>query len=465
MNPIPIPIAPVLSLFAELFSHRCIQGWIDSQESISGSRGFYRRIYSLAVTLWYLIYQRLNADKTLDAAVKDLRAGGADRLSPSRRQPLSKKVRSHDTTSYNDARQRMPVEFLLWALGKIGTSAQKAFKTVALANRSFQLLDGSSLAIASNLAVTPHYPPARNQHGCSDWCLMRVVLGFCAVSGVILSAIEGPMLLSEQALSWSLMAQAVASTVWIADRNFGVWSVVAQALHHHQDVIVRMTHARAQRIGRGRTWVSGQDEIITWHRTKHDKFAPGTADVLVQGRLIYVRVCREGHFMDLWLFTTLLDREAFPVSRLVELYGWRWQVELDFRYVKTQLDMQMLDVRSAPMARREFYAGLIAYDLVRLMMATAEQPEGDHPAPALSFSQVRRVLVLWLAEWGKDWRSRRGSLAEKVQRLIDQVAQQRLPKRTKPRLNEPRRVRRRPKTFPTLRGSRQAAREKMLPSK
>jgi hypothetical protein len=46
-------------------------------------RGFYERIFSLQVTLWYLIFQRLNDDRTLSAVIKDLRAGGAERLAPS----------------------------------------------------------------------------------------------------------------------------------------------------------------------------------------------------------------------------------------------------------------------------------------------------------------------------------------------------------------------------------------------
>ena len=41
---------------------------------------FYQRIFSLRVTLWYLIYQRLNFDATLAAVVHNVREGGADRL-------------------------------------------------------------------------------------------------------------------------------------------------------------------------------------------------------------------------------------------------------------------------------------------------------------------------------------------------------------------------------------------------
>jgi hypothetical protein len=463
-----IPISTVLHLFAQLFGHKMAEQWFRSRPSPAASdrpRGYYDRIYSLVVTLWYLIFQRLNADKTLDAAVKDLRKGGADRLSPSPRKRLSRQVRSTDTTSYNEARQRMPLGFLLWAIGQIAQYVQNGLRSVGVATRSFQLIDGSTLAVLRNTCLAAAYPPASNQHGQSDWCLMRVVVGFCAFTGVVMSATEGPMLVGEQALAWGLMAQAIAGSVWIGDRNFGIWSVVAQALHHHQDVVVRLTQSRAARLTRGRKWVSGQDEVVEWHRTKHDQIAPGTEEVQVKGRLIFVRVPREGRFVSLWLFTTLMDREAFPIQRLVELYGWRWDAEVDFRYVKTVLDLQQLTVKSPAMARKEFYAALIAYDLVRIVMAAAGEPQAGQPGPGLSFSQVRRVLVSWLNDWAKDWRSRKGNLAVKIEQLIAEAALQGLPRRKKPRPSEPRRIRRRSAKFPPLTGSRAAARAKMQKSK
>lgn len=460
-----IAVPTVLQLFARLFSHQMAEQWLQSQspEALSGHpRGFYDRIYSLVVTLWYLVFQRLNPDKTLDAVVKDLRKGGADRFSPSPRKRLSKQVKSADTTSYNDARQRMPLGFLKWILQKMGELVLAGLRQCGLITRSFQLLDGSTMPALRNARMEAAFPPASNQHGKSDWCLMRVVVGFCAFTGVVLSATEGSMLIGEQALAWTLMAQALAETVWIGDRNFGIWSIVAQARRHHQDVIVRLTRARAARLKRGHTWVSGQDEVVEWRRTKHDKIAPGTEKVQVKGRLIFVRILREGRFVDLWLFTTLMDREAFPISRLVELYGWRWQAEVDFRYLKTSLDMQQLMVKSPEMARKEFYAGLIAYNLVRIVMAAAGEPQSDQPASPLSFSQVRRVLASWLTDWAKDWRSRQGNLAKKIEQLIAQAALQSLPKRKKPRPSEPRRARRRSAKFPPLIGSRAAARAKML---
>jgi hypothetical protein len=442
--------------------------WCRSQDPKAASdhpRGYYNRIFSLVVTLWYLIFQRLNADKTLDAVVKDARKGGADRFSPSRRERLSQKIRSKETTSYNDARQRMPLDFLIWVIGRIAQYIQDGLRSTGMAVRSFQLIDGSTLAVLRNELVAVAYPPAKNQHGQSDWCLMRVVVGFCAFTGVVLSATQGPMLVGEQALAWGLMAQAMAGTVWIGDRNFGIWSVVAQALLHHQDVVVRMTQSRTNRLTRGRKWVSGQDEEVEWRRTKHDRIAPGTEDVPVKGRLIYVQVRREGRLIDLWLFTTLMNREEFPVERLVELYGWRWQAEVDFRYVKTVLELYQLKVKSPEMACKEFYAALIAYDLVRIVMAAAGEAPPGQPGQRLSFSQVRRVLASWLQDWAKDWRSRKGKLAKQTEQLIAEATLQRLPKRKKRRPSEPRRTRRRAAKFPPLIGSRADARAKMEKSK
>ena len=79
------------------------------KKSVPAGR-FYQRIFSLRVSLWYLIFQRLNFDHSLAAVVSDVRAGGADRLGRRGRRMLSKRIRSTQTSGYNQARQRLPLE-------------------------------------------------------------------------------------------------------------------------------------------------------------------------------------------------------------------------------------------------------------------------------------------------------------------------------------------------------------------
>ena len=142
---------------------------------------------------------------------------------------------------------------------------------------------------------------------------MRIVVGFCVRSGAVLSALEGAMQRSEQAMAWTLIEAAAAFTIWIGDRNFGVWSVVAQAVRYRQDVLVRLTRARAAKLAGGRPLHSGEDRLIQWAPSRSDQAPPGTERRAVSGRLIYVRLQKNGQWIDRWLFTPLAATD-YPVE-------------------------------------------------------------------------------------------------------------------------------------------------------
>ena len=461
----------VLEVFALLFSNRWLTQWQKKRRAQKrrprtgrgrpkpAPRRFYERIFSLRVTLWYLIFQRLSFDQTQAAVVVNLREGGADRLGRRRAGKLSHRVRSTHTSAYNQARQRMPLELLCEALAHL---RQGLLKLVGLApapaqrpgpdQRTRQILDGSTLAVLVNPRLAADYPPASNRNGKSDWSLLRIVVGFCARSGAVLSALEGAVQQSEQAMAWTLIEAAADFTIWIGDRNFGIWSVAAQAVRCHQDTLTRLTRARAAKLTRGQPMYSGEDRLIQWSPSRKDKVPPGTKRSEVSGRLIYVRLQKNGKWIDLWLFTTL-DAPDYPVDLLVRWYGQRWQAELHFRSVKTQMKLAELDVCTPEMARKEFYAGLLAYSLVRAVMWGAGQRlEGG--IKVLSFSQARRVLLARFEAWG------RGviGLDNWSRQLLEEVAQHTLPKRSKERPSEVRRVRHRRLKYPPLIGSRAAAR-------
>ncbi|HEX7597503.1 MAG TPA: IS4 family transposase [Polyangia bacterium] len=461
----------VLEVFAFLFSKRWMGQWQkkwraqkrlapggpDRPKSAQGR--FYERIFSLRVTLWYLLFQRLNFDQTQAAVVVNLREGGANRLGRRRAGKLSRRLRSTQTSAYNQARQRMPLALLSEALAylrqgllKLVGLAPAPRKRPGPAERTRQILDGSTLAVLVTPRLAAAYPPARNQSGKSDWSLMRIVVGFCARSGAVLSALEGAMQRSEQAMAWTLIEAAAAFTIWIGDRNFGVWSVVAQAVRYRQDVLVRLTRARATKLAGDQPLHSGEDRLIQWSPSRSDQAPPGTERLAVSGRLIYLRLQKNGQWIDLWLFTTL-DATDYPVALRVGWYGQRWQAELHFRSVKTQMKLAELDVCTPEMARKEFYAGLLAYSLVRAVMWGAGQRlEGG--IKTLSFSQARRVLLERFKTWGQGV----VALDNWSRQLLEQVAHQTLPKRSKERPSEVRRVRHRRLKYPPLKGSRAAAR-------
>ena len=136
---------------------------------------------------------------------------------------------------------------------------------------------------------------------------------------------------------------------------------------------------------------------MSWEPGAHDQVYRGLKKEPVPGRLVAQRVHRRGFRpQTLFMFTTLTNTVDYPPQRLVELYCVRWQVELDFRTVKVTMDLHQLEVKSADMVQKEFYAGLMAYNLVRGLMALAAERTGCAPA-RLSFATARTHLLAELS--------------------------------------------------------------------
>ena len=122
------------------------------------------------------------------------------------------------------------------------------------------------------------------------------------------------------------------------------------------------------------------------------------------------------------------------------------------------MDLGFLECHSAQMARKEWLAGLIAYNLIRWTMAAAAAL-AQVPVQLLSFSRARELLLGWCIRSGV-----RGPTLASWKRLLSRIAQARLPKRRKRRPSEPRAIRAFQKDVAKLEGSRAAARKKLAKS-
>jgi len=411
---------------------------------------FYDRLFNPIVTLWYLVCQRLRVDGTLQAALADAWAGGADRL----RRGLSRKLRSLATTALSDARQRLPLAFLQEVLGLqagrlLGLHPQAQWRGLGL-----RLMDGTTLRLRPYGDIPRHFPPHDNlsPHP-AYWCLVRVVVLFCLHTGAVLGYALGPQTLSEQVLAAQLILQHPGLFLYIGDRNFGIFRIAQAARGAGAQVLLRLTQSRARRL-LGRSLRLGIFDAI-WSPTRHDQQQEGCSRDPVQGRLIVVRVQRPGfRSQTLYLFTSL--NATYPAQELVLLYGFRWHIELNLRYLKTQMRLVQLECKSAAMAEKEWVAGLLAYNLIRAVMLCAALEAGLTPLQ-VSFSAARRLLHYWLEDFG------RGQILSlrRWKTLLVLVGKSRLPHRPLPRPPEPRAQRHLRQAFPPLYGSRAKARRQL----
>jgi hypothetical protein len=445
----PKPAAPtagqLLAAFRRLLPDRQVWKLATQQKG-----RFYNRLFTPIVTLWYLLFQRLGSDHTLEKVLSDAHGGGADGLRPG----LSQELRSTATTSYSDARQRLPLAFL-WQCLKI-----QARRIVSLNPKALWhgwvlcLLDGSTVRLRPYGDIPKRFPPNGNQtHNGSYWCLMRVVVGFCARTGTALDCARGSFFRSEQLLACRMMLRrALGACLYIGDRNFGVLRIVQTARAVGSHVLVRLTECRARKL-LGRALHPGEYPLL-WSPTSHDQLQPGCPKCAIAGRLLVVVIRPKGYrCQTLYLFTTLTDPVEYPAQELVDLYGLRWHIELNLRYLKTQMRLVQLECKSAQMAQKECLAALMAYNLVRAAMLCAALHKGIRPL-ALSFSLSRRHLESWLAHFGAGAKSQK-----RWHGLLRSIGQARLPRRRKARPVEPRAQRHLRQPYPPLIGSRQKARQ------
>lgn len=400
-----------------------------------------RRVFTLQVTVWLMIIQRLSGNGgTLAAAVSELVNGnGWDVLEP------CKRVREHristGTGGFSQARMRLPVEAARRVSQHTFDQLYRALRREGELRHRLFLLDGSSVELAHTKEICKAYGLAKNQFGESHWPVMRVVVMHHVVTGLALppeyGAMYGPRAVGEQKLGEKLMAALPPSSVLIADRNFGIFSVMWQAAQRGHDVVIRLTRVRAEKIHR--ELKTGSDRQVVWEPTRHDRLSnkdlPEGAKL--KGRLLVV----EGDIgtEPLYLFTTLEDR----AETIAGLYKERWLIETDLRSLKEQVKLHSISAKTPQMAATELLLAVAAYNLIRAVMGEAAGQIGVDPR-RLSFSRSQAAFWAFTRTVSQHCSTEKFELHWKL--LLRSLSQCKLPNRKRP--PEPRTIWGKQSAFP-----------------
>lgn len=429
----------------------------------SGVRLYWRLLTPL-VLVWCFIYQRLSKDHTCDEVVSHLLAGGADYLCETKR-PLSRRLQSENTSSYVQGRNRLPLSVLVGALHHLYQVILGWLREDARhwKGHAVRLLDGTTMRLRPFGDLAETYGQAENQHGAAYWVIVRVLAVFCLNSEALVAAAEGSMSISESAMVRQVMAEErEKNSIYIGDQGLGVYRTVQTAEFSQHKVVLRIQKRTAKMLWKSikskAPLASGTEHNVTWKPQAHIKVDPDFPREQIKGRLIYVRIEQNGFRpMDVYLFTTLLDDFEYPLYDICDLYSRRWQVEIDLRQVKTTLQMEQFEVKSAEMFRKELIAGLLTYNLIRAFMLQAAIKAGIEVI-RLSFSKcvrrIRKVFIKGVPAFVKQGRQ--------LDYLLKRLAKCILPNQKNKVKHEPRKVRRKPAVYPQLRGRRENARMEVL---
>jgi putative transposase len=389
--------------------------------------GFRQGIYSAAVVVWLMIWQRLQGNRSLAAAVQYLVQGEAGELQTDCKRWNEEKV-SGATGSYCQARQRLPGRIVREVTERMVTGLraemQEGWKGL---QRPVFVVDGSSLRLPHTAELVKAYSPGSNRHGENHWPVLRIVVFHDVFSGLALLPDWGPMYgdrpVSEQALAEAGLEKLPPEAVVLGDGNFGIFAFAYATRQSGRPLIVRLTQSRAQKI-LDCAMRKGADRKVVWQASRWDRKAhpqlPEGASL--EGRVIVrPNPSRAGEL--LYLFTTM----DLAAEEIVGIYKLRWNVETDLRSLKRTVGLHQLSGKSVDMVEKELLLAVAAYNLVRTVMCLAARRAQITPRQ-LSFSFVQAVVEAALP--GLDRAATEEQYQRRMDRMLRYAAQGKLPRRT-----------------------------------
>jgi hypothetical protein len=412
------------------------------------------RLYTPLLTIWTFLYQVLAADQSCRAAVARLLAflcvGGEG-------------SGSAKTDPYCKARQRLTEELLADLTRRSGLELQRQVPTAALlGGRPIQIADGTTVSMPDTPANQKAYPQQAAQKKGLGFPILRLVglinLSCGAVRDVAMGSYHGKQT-GETALLRQLLGHLEAGDVLLGDAMFSDYWTMALVSARGVDLVSRQEGHRRVDYRRGRR-LGRQDHVAAWDRPRRPSWMskklyeslPRTLSI----REVKVEISQKGfRCRCLKLATTLLDAQVYPAQDLALAFRCRWHAELDLRSIKHVMQMDVLRCKSPAMVRKEIWMHLLAYNLIRTLMAQAAAPAGVCPRD-LSFKGTLQTLVAFAAA-GWSCPQRRNELYRAVLRV---VATHRVNDR--PDRIEPRAVKRRPKKQVYLTEPRSLAKTRLL---
>lgn len=415
---------------------------LDSVESLLPEHR--ERLFPPTETLSLFLAQAMSTDRSCqkavnEAAIKRLACGLPNC--------------STHTGAYCRARQRLPVSMVSALSRQAGRMmTEQAPRAWQWRGRPVRLVDGTMISMPDTPANQRCYPQPNSQKPGLGFPLCRLVGIVCLSSGAVLDAAIGPYNGKggdEQTLLRSMLSTLHTGDVLIGDAFYATYFLLSELQRRHIDGVFEQYGARKRSTDFNKgVSLGSKDHLVEltkpvrkprWMSQEQYDQVPATLTV------------RELYCGGKIMVTTLLNARQTSKADIKQLYRSRWHVELDIRNLKSTLGLEVLSCKTPDMAIKEIWVYLLAYNLIRLLMAQSALL-GDCLPRQLSF---KHTLQLWGA-----WRQYHDECdEEQLTSLLLLIAEQRVADR--PGRIEPRAVKRRPKTHPLLTQPRPQARRKV----
>jgi hypothetical protein len=395
--------------------------WIEEALAATGTATIRRRRLPAEQTVWLVLGMAVMRDLPIVAVARQLDIA----------LPAADGSRTVAASALSQARTRLgpdPMEWLYlrtaeeWAHRSAGADRWRGLALYGV--------DGSTLRVADSAENRDHFgghDSGRHEGGReerqSGYPLMRLVVLMALRSHLLAAAAFGPYAVDERSYAASLWDTVPDHSLVLVDRHY------LQA-----NVLVPLTSK-----GTGRHWITRAksntkfrsirrlgkgDELVEFEVSSEARRKNPSLPTHFDARAI--RYQRKG-FRPQLLLTSLVNEIRFPADEIRELYHVRWELELGFGELKTDMLERLETIRSKSPSSvaQEMWGLLLAYNLVRL--------EIERVAAELKVSPLRISFVAALREVVEQWHFATivspGTIPTRLSTVTDRLRQFLLPPR------------------------------------
>lgn len=382
-----LPFANILSaerierVFAK---HACQFGW--------------HGVYTTALMVWSFLSQVLR-----DGKEASCQAAVARVVCYCQQQGLH--APTEDTGDYCRARAKLSAAAIRDLSGEVAREVEQAADSSWLwkGRHHAKLIDGFTFTMPDTPANQAQFPHPKTQQPGVGLPIARAVAILSLATACVLDLAHGPYQgkeTGETALLRKLLASLQPGEIAVADRYYCSFLMMALLLGQGTHVCTRKHQKRHSDFRRGRR-LGPYDHLIVWTRPRQ----PAWMDVATYARIPKTLTLREMRYQivepgrrtrTIDIITTLVDADEYSREELAELYGFRWNSELDIRGIKSSLNLGHVRCKSPEMVERELWTTILGYNLIRTTAAGAALVHGKQPRHISFTSTCQYVLAGWM---------------------------------------------------------------------
>jgi len=354
-------------------------------------------IYSTPLVLWAFLAQALRDGKgaACAAAVADI---------TTYQNQIAARAPCGDTGDYCRARAKLSPQ----ALRRLVTDGARDLEANApdawlWHGRHTKLVDGFTFTMPDTPANQQAFPQPSSQEPGVGFPLARATvvlsLATAAVCGLAYGCYQGKET-GETALLREILDVFDHGDVAVFDRYYCSYMMIALLQARGVDVCMRLHQCRTSDFRRGRRLGPG-DHVITWPRPAR----PDWMSEETYAQIPLTLTLRELQFdveepgkrtETITVITTMTDPVTYSARDIANLYGCRWNAELDIRNQKQPLGLDHLRCQSPDMVEREVWVTLLAYNLIRKLIAAAAVVHKKQPRQLGFTLACQSVLSSWM---------------------------------------------------------------------